>query len=780
MRSDRPKLDTIIQKDFQKFLNKLSRRGGIADLVYKQVISALFHWERNEDAELPLTNHGESRVSHVVKYDLRGAYRLIVYEHAGKRIPLMVGDHEDAERWLKNNRGRDFTTDTKSKRVEYTIATTDRDATNAATTDVEAVPSARGPVLDRLPQDLIVSLMLSEGTLATLNAFATFEEVEDGRIWTLIQGLTFPTDGHRQVLIQAVALIASGDTDKAIATITLFLGNATTATEKPDEFVTAIDCGENSDKLIKLSDISTEELDRINKTDGFTDWMLYLHPDQRRLVDHDYNGPSRLLGVSGSGKTTVLVHRANALATKYSHDQVLVLTINPALSQLIRHLLNCLCTNSVRARIQVSTIYEYCYHAIKIISPQNRIEKLDPRSGEDLEACWKDFLDKRHASQNILKVTNVLEEREANINSAGYILDELIWIRSGFGRNERKNYLTSERTGRGIALPKFDGKVKQNLGDKEFPPDTRPRLLRLLDDYEEYMKDGGLMDDDGVSLEAFSIKHRIKAHPSLRARCVLVDEVQDCSTVELAVISEIPTEAENGLFLTGDPVQKVYAKQQDLILAGLDIRGRSTRMVLNYRNSRQILEAAYSIIKFYREIAPIPPDEVLEPEYAAKEGPRPKLYECASREEQIRLVTLYLGWMSPDEHDGVCICSASEESLREFSSVLLQQGLLVYRIHGGRSTSNPVISRGIKLCLMRDVKGYEFQYLFLVDLIDGVVMPNGMPWEERWRVAFLVYVAMTRARKELIMSFINNRSYFLGPLQDTAEDLMASDVLSGA
>ena len=80
---------------------------------------------------------------------------------------------------------------------------------------------------------------------------------------------------------------------------------------------------------------------------------------------------------------------------------------------------------------------------------------------------------------------------------------------------------------------------------------------------------------------------------------------------------------------------------------------------------------------------------------------------------------------------------------------------------------------------MRDIKGYEFQYLFLIDLIDAVVYPKGMPWEDRWRVAFQLYVAMTRARKELIMSFINNRSYFLGPLQDAVEEQFASQVEHG-
>src|SRR5688500_15467522 len=116
MRADRPKLETFVSKDFQRFLRKLSRRGGMADVVYQQVMRALVLWERNEDPQLPLTNKGESRLPHVVKYDLRDAYRLVVYEHAGQRIPLMVGDHEEAEKWLESHRGQDFTVATGTRK----------------------------------------------------------------------------------------------------------------------------------------------------------------------------------------------------------------------------------------------------------------------------------------------------------------------------------------------------------------------------------------------------------------------------------------------------------------------------------------------------------------------------------------------------------------------------------------------------------------------------------------------------------------------------------------
>src|SRR5439155_24796648 len=133
----------------------------------------------------------------------------------------------------------------------------------------------------------------------------------------------------------------------------LFAGRATTATANPHAFVSALGGSYNSDFMFSLSGLSGDEIRRMVGGDGLTDWMLFLHPEQRRLAERDYNGPARLIGVSGSGKTSVLVHRANLLARKYEDEQILVLTLNPALVQLLVHLLDMLCGPRVRSRITV-------------------------------------------------------------------------------------------------------------------------------------------------------------------------------------------------------------------------------------------------------------------------------------------------------------------------------------------------------------------------------------------------------------------------------------------
>ena len=43
-------------------------------------------------------------------------------------------------------------------------------------------------------------------------------------------------------------------------------------------------------------------------------WTVFLHPEQRQLVERDYTGPARVSGSAGTGKTIVALHRAAHLA----------------------------------------------------------------------------------------------------------------------------------------------------------------------------------------------------------------------------------------------------------------------------------------------------------------------------------------------------------------------------------------------------------------------------------------------------------------------------------
>jgi DNA helicase IV len=151
----------------------------------------------------------------------------------------------------------------------------------------------------------------------------------------------------------------------------------------------------------------------------------------------------------------------------------------------------------------------------------------------------------------------------------------------------------------------------------------REAVLKGLAGWDRKMDWVGVVDELGIVAALY--RHL----PSLQAefRCVLVDEVQDLGTLELAIIRKITREGENDLFLCGDTAQTIHTKHADLKAAGIAFGGRSHRLNQNYRNSRQILEAAYGVLTRSFELIPkgAADIDVLAPEYANFSSSRPML-----------------------------------------------------------------------------------------------------------------------------------------------------------
>lgn len=767
-------LDCYQSKDFQKQLRLITRRGGTGHAAAEEAIGAIALWSRGINPDLPTTRHGESRIRHVVKYDLRGYFRLVVYEHAGIRVPLFIGNHDDVDHWLESNKGSDFHFDHETKAASFTKVNGDRGDSRSDHEALQQNLRASGPLLARVPDDVLEVLNLPLSTVRVLRSVITFENVHEQTTYDILDGLIYPSDDMKAAVLQAICYMGRGRAQEAVARLKLAAEQASTASDDPDGFSDAMQSGLNSDTLVNLRDLTSEEIQRLLASERFADWMLFLHPDQQQFVKREYSGPARLIGVAGSGKTVVLVHRARALAKKYPGERILVLTLGRSLVRLINHLLDRLCEEGIRRQIDVCSMYDCCYALVKAISPRQIIEQHDPRSGEDLEACWSDFLEKDHADLIAEPVSYALENRKDKVHAPSYLLDELIWIRSGFGLDQRNEYLSCERRGRGIVFRTFDPDTAKEPKDRDveaMPFDVRRRMLQLLEEYEDYMAAGGLLDKDGVSLLAFSLRDRIRDFPAVCARCVLVDEVQDFSTVELAVVAELPTDPNDGLFLCGDPVQKVFPKQHNLKDAGVDIVGRGALLRRNYRNSRQILEGAFRIVEKFWEDAAIASADIIRPEYAFRDSSKPILYDCRSREEEIDLLLRHLSYYDEAQLDAVCVCSPCPTTLSMFTDRCRERGIRTSTLTG-ESQFDEV---GVKVSLLEHVKGYEFAVVFLLDLSDSLLPSKGMPWEERWRDAFQIYVAMTRARDELVMMYVNNRSILIGPLGDSVTEANAAD-----
>ena len=278
-----------------------------------------------------------------------------MYENAGQRILLFVGNHEEAERWLDSNRGSDFSFDKNNQTVAFTKVGIDRINSTPEPSGLPLNLVAEGPVWTRVPEEIVGRLGLSDPTKQVLRNLITFENCFEPFTLQILSALAYPSVEIETAILQSIAYIAAGRTPDAIARLKLAIGEAFTASAEPVGFAGAVRSGASGDSLVPLRDLSSTEIEQL-MSEGFSDWMLFLHPDQREFVGREFNGAARVLGVSGSGKTCVLVHRARELVRRYPNQRILILTLGPSLVQLINHLLNRLCLPAERANIRAVNV----------------------------------------------------------------------------------------------------------------------------------------------------------------------------------------------------------------------------------------------------------------------------------------------------------------------------------------------------------------------------------------------------------------------------------------
>jgi superfamily I DNA/RNA helicase len=772
-------MKTHLHKAFSKSWHRLTRGDAAAKLAYQKVAGALQVWEHDDKTYLQVTHHGESRIPHCVKYDLGNGYRLVTVEHEGQRHLLFVGTHDETDRWVDNHVGVKPTMNARG-RVTLVIQNTVADAMQTARDQpLQAFDTATGTVWDGIPEAARHSLKLPPTVVTALALIKLTDLGDQPELWDFIISQPFHSTDQAFAAVDVLTHVGKGEIDEAITRAELYAGLASSS---PENVAAAIAAGNSTDTVIDAAAIADDELRKILESHAYSDWLLYLNPAQKKHVVAHHTGPARVLGVSGSGKTCVAVHRAKEMATRYPGERILLLVLNESLKTLVHRLLDELCPDHLRRHIRVQRIYEYCRDVVDRFSDVSRMRLMDDKTGETVEICWDQYTRRPHRAVYKRLLKN-LEYKK--VDPWGYLHDELIWIRSGIGDSPeaRLEYLTLTRDGRGnsVNLPKAKPENaalrwiwgSPDLTTTGFHSDTRHQVLQMLTEYEDYMRAGALLDEDGMALKAHALRDRIQEEPDLRARCVIVDECQDCSTVQLAVVARIPTAEKDGLLLVGDPAQKVFPKQQHLPTAGIDILGRSTVFRENYRNTREILEAAFPIVDQHRKAPGIGESDILPPEYARRHGPRPTLIRCKDDDEQRQVLKHLLHQLRSVPDPAICIGfpAATERMSRKHYSAFRgryseKTGTDVLSKRRARAAGvlppetlpidintfgDSVTSHNGRVVIAEfdEMKGFEFSTVVLVNLDDASLYPKWVPTDEYWRIAFQTYVAMTRARDSL-------------------------------
>lgn len=298
------------------------------------------------------------------------------------------------------------------------------------------------------------------------------------------------------------------------------------------------------------------------------DWMVFLHPEQRELVLRRFRGPARVSGGPGTGKTVVALHRAAELASRLDASEGRILfttfvkTLPPVLEELYGRLPG---------------------------APMGRIEFIG------VDALARRFLD-RHGRDVPLDGDAIDNAFDAALSRKDAVWRRL--VAEGFTPAYLKEEITAVIKGRGLTdisqyLPPF-----QRIGRRTPLQDGQRRAVwALMEAWDEEMVRRGTVDFADKILIARDYA-RTLSDPVYRS--AVVDEAQDMTQVKMEFIHALVNPSPEGvrpdsLLVVGDGAQRIYSGGFRLLHAGIDVRGRTSVLRLNYRTTRQIMEAALAV-----------------------------------------------------------------------------------------------------------------------------------------------------------------------------------------
>jgi superfamily I DNA/RNA helicase len=722
-------------KDFTKNLGVL-RKGGRVD-AHKKVCAALTEANLYGRITLERTHHGEDRLPDCEKYDLGGGYRLVVQmvdTDKGHRAFLFVGSHDDAEYWIERHRNYRWVRRESDNTLDFVqITPSDRSEPPLLAVDLSA-PShlSDAPLLADLDDRLLQEICADPSFREYVRAVTRSDWERDGN--GVLRHIE--SRGNLQLACLFCDLFTHAYDNRPDLLRLRAERECGAASVAPNvDVAEAMLSPANSERYLTWDDS-----DEVPAIENWQEWMLFLHPTQRDVATRDYDGPARLRGVSGSGKTCVMIHRARHLAKKYAAP-VAVLTLTGSTCKLLDRMLRDLCGAEI-ARIETHTLSAFVKDVLDRHHPRGNRWYRFP-SAQESDQIRREVLNAVFQSPEVLSSTiNFMPDKEE------FIWDVLQYVRTRLPAESYNEFL--------------DGKAFLRHG--ALTHQVRKVVVEGCASLDKALEARHCLDNEGLVQEAFKlVAHAAATGTALpgRYRAILVDEVQDCTQMELRLLARLWTpdgeqiaSASDGLFLVGDGAQTVYKKGFSLRQLGIDVTGRSEVLKKNYRNSREILEAAYSLVADY-EYADVDEDSVRRPQspdVASRRGDRPQIVLCKSRQDEAEEVAARVQQLLGEGvmAGQICVIGVSPDHRKHCSRMLAERGVRWVELRADADYD----SEHVKVSTIESAKGHDFVAVFVVGVNRGLLPARGaegVPSEEA-REASRLYVAMTRATHYLTLT----------------------------
>ncbi|MGD0687370.1 MAG: UvrD-helicase domain-containing protein [Streptosporangiaceae bacterium] len=419
---------------------------------------------------------------------------------------------------------------------------------------------------------------------------------------------------------------------------------------------------------------------------------------QRKIAFRaSYSGPAQVTGGAGTGKTVTALHRAAFLARRLEEpaqagsaaspgqpDQpeppILVTTFTRNLAEALDAQLALLITDpGVRGRIEVLNVDRLAYRVVKDARGAPPIADV-----RELRQRWAD------AAAGGPEFTPVFLQHE---------WEQVILAQD---LHTEQAYLTCLRTGRGRPLSKAQ----------------RSQVWLAADRVTAELRAAGQSTHIQLANEA---THLLRETGQALYQHVIVDEAQDLHPAQWRLLRAAVPAGPDDLFISADPHQRIYDNRVSLASLGIQVRGRSRRLTVNYRTTQEILAWAVPLLGPAAVTGLDGDADSLLGYHSPMHGRRPVIHQAATRQEELASLTERISaWLaSGTEPHAIGVAARSSSLAGQAREALKAAGIPTLAL-STHSTKNAV-----RAGTMHGMKRLEFQAVAVIGVEQGAVPAPG-------------------------------------------------------
>jgi superfamily I DNA/RNA helicase/mRNA-degrading endonuclease RelE of RelBE toxin-antitoxin system len=458
----------------------------------------------------------------------------------------------------------------------------------------------------------------------------------------------------------------------------------------------------------------------------FQAWRVWLHPQQRQVAYHDgFDGPVRVTGAAGTGKTVTALHRARHLAARNSLEvgqgvSIFLATYTRNLATALQEQLIDLTGVRGAQRVDIRTIDSIALGIVRSI-PANQDLRVTGRESAEITQLWEAVVTETGSTRSAKQLAREWSNIVLAHGCASF--EEYKEAHRVMGTDKPSAELESDWRAIELFLTKLDS----------------ARLTTFL-------------QASATATELISSGQYDSPY-----RHGIVDEAQDLHPAHWRLVRALVPPGPDDLFIAGDAHQRIYGDPVNLANYGIDTTGRHERLTVNYRTSREILDWSLSVLGG-AEVDDL--SGGAEGTHGARSiftGPEPRLVPCKDSDEEMQgLVNALRRWSDHGvQWHEMAVFARKSSLLGKVMRALDDAGIPALQVDSAEKSLAETANR-VHCMTMHRAKGLEFKAVALVRMgsrhadmaylesLDGQELQQARDTERN-----LLYVAGSRAREEL-------------------------------